>query len=80
MSIDSHITAFNPNEHQHPIYPRWEGSLRSFEMLVTSKDVTEAKKKKAMLLHHGGLDLQDIFYSIPDGDTAATGTTKLNSR
>lgn len=24
-----------------------------------------------MLLYHGGLDLQAIFYSIPDGDTVA---------
>lgn len=29
------------------------------------------REKKAMLLHCGGYDIQDIFYAIPDADTVA---------
>ncbi|XP_071626806.1 uncharacterized protein [Temnothorax longispinosus] len=68
MAGESSIAAFNPNEDQHGIYPRWERWLRGFELFLLSKNITETQRKKAMLLHHDGMDLQDIFYAIPDCD------------
>lgn len=36
--------------------------------MLESHNIETAKRKKAMLLHCGGSDLQDIFYAIPDAD------------
>lgn len=36
--------------------------------MLESHDIETAKRNKAMLLHCGDSDLQDIFYAIPDAD------------
>lgn len=63
------IQHFNTNEDQSAIYPRWKRWLRSFELMLQSQNIVdEVKRKQAMLLHCGGLELQDIFYTIPNTD------------
>ncbi|XP_046746415.1 uncharacterized protein LOC124411366 [Diprion similis] len=63
------IPPFNPNEDQPGVYQRWERWLRGLELLLVSKNITAAERKKAMLLHYGGFALQDVFYAIPGADT-----------
>lgn len=57
MLGEASIATFNPNEDQQGIYPRWERWLRSFELFLLSKNVMEAQRRKAILLHYGGMDL-----------------------
>lgn len=73
MSTHDGYVSFNPNEDQNGIYPRWERWLRGFELFVESKSIADSKRKKAMLLHYGGLDLQDVFFAIPGADELADG-------
>jgi len=65
MNTENNLPVFDPKEESGSVFPRWERWLRAFDLLVASKNITEVKRKKAMLLHYGGLDLQDIFYSLP---------------
>lgn len=67
------LPPFNPSGELGGVFPRWEKWLRAVELYIASKNITDAARKKAILLHMGGFELQDIFYSIPDGDTVAEG-------
>ncbi|KAK2578707.1 hypothetical protein KPH14_012663 [Odynerus spinipes] len=62
------LPVFNPAEDSGNVFPRWERWLRAFELLAVSKNITETKRKKAMLLHYGGLELQDIFFALPGAE------------
>lgn len=73
MSKESGISVFNPNEENGNVYAKWTRWLRGLNLFLESKNITESKRKKAMLLHHGGFELQDIFYTIPGADTVADG-------
>lgn len=65
---------------------RWEKWKRAFEVFLQALDVTEHGKKRAILLHTAGLQLQDIYYNIPgahieeaeDTDVYKTAITKLD--
>ncbi|XP_015432785.1 PREDICTED: uncharacterized protein LOC107188904 [Dufourea novaeangliae] len=67
------LPTFNPNEDDESVYPAWKRWLRAFELFVASKNVADNNRKKAMLLHHGGLELQDVFYTLPDADSVGEG-------
>ena len=42
----------------------WKRWVRAFNLFVTSRGVVADKQKVALLLHTGGIDLQDMFYSL----------------
>ena len=46
----------------------WERWKRSMELYFVAESISNAERKQAKLLCHGGLDLQDIFYSQPGHD------------
>lgn len=71
METKVQILAFDPNGDQGSVFPRWERWLRAVELYFTGKNVTAPKQKKALLLHFGGFELQDVFYAIPGADTVA---------
>ena len=62
----------NFEPHGDGVVQRWERWLRGFENYIVGKNITEAARKKALLLHHGGFALQDIFYAIPGADAVGT--------
>lgn len=45
---------------------RWKRWIRAFELYVTSKGITQAERKRAMLLHSAGMDVQDIFFTLEE--------------
>ena len=50
---------------------RFEKWTKRLDLLFTAIDVTDAKRKKAILLHYGGEELSDIFETLTiqgDGD------------
>lgn len=48
--------------------PRWRRWLRAFELFCAGKGVTNNDQKKALLLHSAGLEVQDIFFNLPEGE------------
>ena len=48
------------------IAARWERWLRSFELFVEGKGITNHNQKKALLLHTAGMSVQDIFFTLPE--------------
>lgn len=45
---------------------KWTQWRRSFELYVTAKGVTDMKQKRAMLLHHAGPEVQEIFFTMEE--------------
>lgn len=44
---------------------RWEKWKRALSMYLIAANVTDAERKRATLLHMGGLTLKEIYYNIP---------------
>ncbi|XP_052744494.1 uncharacterized protein K02A2.6-like [Bicyclus anynana] len=44
---------------------RWEKWKRGLEIFLIASDISDPKKRKANLLHLGGLALQEIYYNLP---------------
>lgn len=44
---------------------RWKKWRRAFEFFVEGKGVTNPKQKKSLLLHCGGMALQDVYSTLP---------------
>ncbi|KAK6192673.1 hypothetical protein SNE40_004107 [Patella caerulea] len=61
---------------------RWKRWLRAFELFVVGKGVTDPGQKKALLLHRAGMNLQDIYFTLPEvqgeGDVYAKTVRTLN--
>lgn len=53
---------------------RWEKWKRGFEIFLLASNITDGEKKRATLLHVGGLPLQEIYYNIPDVDQSGNDT------
>lgn len=48
------------------ISQNWKRWKRAFGLFITGKAVTDAQQKRALLLYCGGLDMQDIFFTLSD--------------
>ena len=46
--------------------PLWEKWKRSFDYFAIGKGVTDSRRKRALLLHCAGPQVQDIFDTLPD--------------
>ncbi|XP_060808134.1 uncharacterized protein LOC132903569 [Amyelois transitella] len=44
---------------------RWEKWKRALELYLTATNIKSPETKRAILLHMGGLSLQEIYYNIP---------------
>ena len=53
------------------IGPRWEKYVKRIENLFTALNITNADRKKALLLHYAGEDVMDIFETLPEIEYAA---------
>lgn len=58
---------------------RWEKWKRALELYLIATNVTKAEAKRAVLLHMGGLSLQEIYYNIPGAhlETVANSDTDI---
>ena len=45
---------------------RWKKWKRAFDFFVVGKGITNIAQKKALLLHCGGMGMQDICYTFPE--------------
>lgn len=55
------ITSFDPKGERTSVAPRWRRWKRAFELFVVGKGVTDNTKKRALLLHCAGMEVQYIF-------------------
>ena len=54
---------------------RWKKWKRSFELVVVGKGVQNAAQKKALLLHCGGPQMQDVYSTFPEAREPGEGET-----
>ena len=45
---------------------RWRDCMADFEMFITASGITDAKRKRALLLYQSGPRVREIFKQIPD--------------
>ena len=59
------IPKFDCKGENSSISQRWRKWCRAFDLMCESKGAMNDKRKKALLLHTAGMDVQDIFYALP---------------
>ncbi|GBP64218.1 hypothetical protein EVAR_38705_1 [Eumeta japonica] len=64
MSLLS-LEKFDCNGESTSVGVRWERWKRALFIYLEASNIDKDVKKKASLLHFGGLDLQEVFYNIP---------------
>lgn len=58
------IPTFDCHGDQTTVGVRWTKWRRAFELFIAGKGVKDAAQKKALLLHCGGMEMQDIFFTF----------------
>ena len=73
------IPCFNPREDPTNLAVRWKRWKRSFNLFLTAKGITNDKQKLALLLHTGGSELQELYFTLvnEDEETAFADSVKL---
>ena len=72
------LAAFHPHGEPHSVSQRWKKWHRSFEMYAAASGCKDKVKKRHLLLHLAGPEVQDIFETLSDtGDDFDTTSTKL---
>lgn len=86
MSQIAPLEAFDCEGDTTSVGLRWEKWKKALEIYLTTLNIDKPEKKRATLLHTGGLTLQDIYYNIPgahvtdnnSGDVYQTAIQKLD--
>ena len=63
---------FDPKGEPNSLSVRWKRWKRAFNLYVASKGVTNECQKIALLLHSGGMELQEIYYTLVPEDIETT--------
>lgn len=66
------LDSFNCEGEPTSIGSRWERWKRGLEIYLLALSITDPVKKRATLLHVGGLSLQDVYYNIPGAHVEPT--------
>ena len=63
------LPCFNPKDDPNTLSIRWKRWKRSFNLYLRAKGITMDSQKVALLLHTGGADFQELYYTlIPEGE------------
>ena len=75
------LPLFDPRGDVTSIGPRWKKWRKAFGYLIVGKGIVNDAQKKALLLHCAGMDVQEVFDTLPeppaenvDGDDEDTPT------
>lgn len=71
MSLLS-LEKFDCNGESTSVGARWERWKRALFIYLEASNIDKDIKKRASLLHFGGLDLQEVFYNIPGANVEPT--------
>ena len=69
------IPSFDCKGEPTTVGARWRKWRRAFEFFVDGKGVKDPKQMKALLLHCGGMDLQDVYFTLPAASSPGEGET-----
>ena len=58
------LPCFNPRDDPNTLSIRWKRWKRSFNLYLRGKGITMDSQKVALLLHTGGADLQELYYTL----------------
>ena len=58
------LNPFNPKEDSSTLAVRWKLWKLSFTLYLVAKGITKDEQKTALLLHTGGLNLQEFYYML----------------
>lgn len=74
------LEAFDCDGDSNSVGSRWEKWKRAFEIYLLAASIDTPVKKRATLLHTGGLPLQEIYHNIPGAHIAeADGVDVYNN-
>ena len=62
------LSSFDPKEDPTTLCARWKRWKRAFNLYVKSRGVSDEGQKVALMLHTGGMALQEVFYSLAEED------------
>jgi hypothetical protein len=72
------LPVFNINKDPSVVANEWKKWKRSFNLFLRSRSVTDNSLKQAWLLHHAGMAVQEIYYTLSkDQDLAYADSVKL---
>lgn len=71
--MDQEIPRFNCNEDISTLGIKWKKWKRSFEIYINAKGITDDLRKKNLLLHCAGPEVQDIFFTLPESEDETIG-------
>ena len=63
------LSSFDPKRDQTMLCGRWKRWKRAFSLYVKYMGVSDVGQKVALMLHTGGIALQEVFYSLADEET-----------
>ena len=58
---------------------RWEKWKRAFKIYLEAASIDSSTKKRATLLHFGGIELQEIFYNLPGANVESSNDNDVFS-
>ena len=62
------LPCFDPKGEPNSLSVRWKRWKRVFNLYVASRELTNEGQKVALLLHSGGIELQEIYYTLVSED------------
>ncbi len=68
-NVELGVPKFNLGGDPNELNERWTKWLRGFKLFLRAKGVTDDQQKVALLLHSGGYELQDLFFTLGGDDT-----------
>ena len=63
----ANLPPFNPKEDPNTLVVSWKLWKRSFDLYLVAKGIMKDEQKTALLLHTGGLNLQELYYTLLTG-------------
>ncbi|KAK7104470.1 hypothetical protein V1264_019182 [Littorina saxatilis] len=62
------IASFDPNGDSSKVGQEWKRWKRGFQVYLGARGETPDEQKKALLLHTAGMEVQDVFETVPDSE------------
>ncbi len=62
--LEGGLCKFELKGDQNELSERWKRWKRSFDIYIRAKSVTNDSQKIALLLHSGGLEVQDLYFTL----------------
>lgn len=80
MTTLPHFPMFDFHTEPSSVGSRWKKWQSRFDNYLQAFNIEEDKQKRALLLHHAGPDVFDIFETLPEtGDDYTTAVRKLDT-